>query len=211
MMRRRRPARQTALAVGLGAITWTAAEYGLHRFLMHEMKGKGLASKEHLKHHANVTYFSPASKKAASAAGATAIVLPATWATTGPDTAIGYTSGVIGMYLVYEWVHRRIHTHPARTPHGRFIRRQHLEHHAGSPMRNFGVTTAVFDRAFGTFDPTTTVTLPRRIAPVWMLDADDEVRPELRAEYVVRGTRRMDPAQAERDRVAAFANEAPEL
>jgi hypothetical protein len=70
-------------------------------------------------------------------------------------------------------------------------------------MRNFGVTTAVFDRAFGTFDPTTTVTLPRRIAPVWMLDADDEVRPELRAEYVVRGTRRMDPAQAERDRAAA--------
>ena len=47
----------------IGAAAWTATEYGLHRFLMHELRGRGLASVEHLKHHADVTYFSPTSKK----------------------------------------------------------------------------------------------------------------------------------------------------
>ena len=60
-------------AAVLGAVSWTAAEYGLHRFAMHELRGKGLASREHLSHHADVTYFSPASKKVASAAGTTAV------------------------------------------------------------------------------------------------------------------------------------------
>ncbi len=50
----------------IGAAAWTATEYGLHRFLMHELRGRGLASVEHLKHHADVTYFSPASKKLAA-------------------------------------------------------------------------------------------------------------------------------------------------
>ena len=57
-------ARSPVTAALAGAASWTAAEYGLHRFAMHEMRGKGLASVEHLKHHADVTYFSPASKKA---------------------------------------------------------------------------------------------------------------------------------------------------
>jgi hypothetical protein len=63
-------------AAALGGAGWTALEYGLHRFAMHEMRGKGLASVEHLKHHADVTYFSPASKKLLSAAGTTAVAWP---------------------------------------------------------------------------------------------------------------------------------------
>ena len=61
------------MAAVAGAVSWTAAEYGLHRFAMHELRGRGLASREHLSHHADVTYFSPASKKVASAAGTTAV------------------------------------------------------------------------------------------------------------------------------------------
>ncbi|MGL4300691.1 MAG: hypothetical protein ACRCW4_16660, partial [Candidatus Neomicrothrix subdominans] len=60
-----------------GALSWTAAEYGLHRFAMHEMRGRGMASREHLKHHADVTYFSPTSKKLLSAAATTAVAFPA--------------------------------------------------------------------------------------------------------------------------------------
>ena len=51
--------RSRGAAVLIGAASWTAAEYGLHRFLMHGLRGRGLASVEHLKHHADVTYFSP--------------------------------------------------------------------------------------------------------------------------------------------------------
>ncbi len=45
----------TVTTVGLGAAGWTGLEYGLHRFAMHELRGRGLASVEHLKHHADVT------------------------------------------------------------------------------------------------------------------------------------------------------------
>ena len=35
-----------------GASLWTLGEYLMHRFAMHELRGKGLASREHLRHHA---------------------------------------------------------------------------------------------------------------------------------------------------------------
>src|SRR5205823_3210440 len=35
-----------------GWFLWTFAEYLMHRFAMHEMKGRGMASREHLTHHA---------------------------------------------------------------------------------------------------------------------------------------------------------------
>jgi hypothetical protein len=54
------------------------------------------------------------------------------------------------------------------------------------------------------------VTVPRRLAPTWLLDADGEVHPELEADYAVKGPRQADEAQVERDRVDAFANAAPE-
>ena len=57
MILRSRPAAAIA-----GAASWTLVEYGLHRGAMHEMRGRGLPSVEHLGHHADVTYFSPASK-----------------------------------------------------------------------------------------------------------------------------------------------------
>ena len=56
-----------------GAVSWTVLEYGLHRFAMHELRGKGLASKEHLKHHADVTYFASTLKKGLSAATTAAV------------------------------------------------------------------------------------------------------------------------------------------
>ncbi len=205
-------------AAAVGALAWTATEYGLHRFAMHEMKGKGLASREHLKHHADVTYFAPTSKKLLSAAGTTAVAFPLATAATDRRTATAFTSGLIAMYFGYEVAHRRTHTHPPKGAYGRWARRSHLHHHFGAPMRNFGVTSPVYDRLFGTYDDPGVVTVPRRMAPVWMVDEGGEVRPELAADYVVKGRPRAvalatdspeGAAQAEQDRVDAFANVAP--
>lgn len=205
-------------AVVAGAISWTATEYGLHRFAMHEMKGKGLASREHLKHHADVTYFAPASKKLLSAASTSAVAYPLAAAATDRRWAAAFTSGLIATYFGYEVAHRRTHTHPPTNRYGRWARRSHLHHHFGAPMRNFGVTSPVWDRLFGTYDEPGVITVPRRMAPVWMVDEGGEVRPELAADYVVRGRPRAvalatstpeGAAQAEQDRVDAFANLAP--
>lgn len=200
----------TVLAALAGAVSWTAAEYGLHRFLMHEMRGRGLASKEHLRHHADVTYFSPAPKKAASAAGATAVVLPTARLVVGTRRAVAYTGGLIGMYLVYEALHRRCHTHPPRTAHGRWMRRNHLHHHAAQPLGNHGVTTGVWDRALGTYDEPGVVTVPRRLAPDWLVDDDGEVVTEHALDYRLRGTRTISARQAEKDWDRAFANLTPD-
>jgi hypothetical protein len=198
-----------AIAAVAGAASWSAAEYGLHRFLMHEMKGRGLASKEHLRHHADVTYFSPTSKKLLSAASTTAVVLPVSWALAGRRVATSYTTGLIAMYFGYEVVHRRAHTHPPRGAYSRWVRRSHLHHHFGGPMRNFGVTSPVWDRLLGTYDDPGVVVVPRRMAPSWLLDADGEVRPELAADYVARGRPRSTVAQRDADEHDAFANVAP--
>jgi len=197
-------------AAVLGAASWTVAEYGLHRFAMHEMKGRGLASKEHLKHHADVTYFAPTSKKLLSAATTTAVVLPASWKLTDRRTALTFTTGMIGTYFGYELLHRRAHTHPPTNTYGRWVRRSHLHHHFGSPMRNFGVTSPVWDKVMRTYDDPGIVTVPRRMAPVWMLDADGDVIPELANDYVVKGRRDRPVQQIESDRIDAFANVAPD-
>lgn len=116
----------SAFAAAAGAASWTAAECGLHRFAMREMRGRGMASVEHLRHHAGVTYFSPMTKKLALAAATTAIAYPATALLAGRRWATAFSAGLIGTYFAYEVTHRRLHTHPprnsgfwARGPHPR--------------------------------------------------------------------------------------------
>ena len=202
--------RSRGIAVLVGAATWTATEYGLHRFVMHEMRGRGLPSVEHLKHHADVTYFSPTSKKLASAAGTTAVAYPVAALVAGRRRATAFTAGLIATYFAYEVLHRRAHTHPPRNRYGRWVRRSHLHHHFGSPMRNFGVTTPVWDRLAGTYDDPGVVTVPRRMAPVWLLDDAGDVRAVFAGDYIVKGARPVDQDQVEQDRADAFANIAPE-
>ncbi len=201
--------RSRGAAALIGVASWTATEYGLHRFLMHELRGRGLASVEHLKHHADVTYFSPASKKLASAAATTAVAYPATAAVAGRRWATAFTAGLLSMYFGYEVAHRRTHTHPPRNRYGRWARRNHLHHHFGAPMRNFGVTSPLWDKVFGTYDDPGVVTVPRRMAPVWLLDETGAVKAEFADDYLAKGTAHPAAHHVEQDRVAAFANVAP--
>ena len=203
--------RSRGVALVIGGASWTAVEYGLHRFAMHELRGRGMASVEHLRHHADVNYFAPASKKIASAAGTTAVAFPIASAVAGRRWAAAFTTGLIATYFGYEIAHRRTHTHPPTNRYGRWARRSHMHHHFGAPMRNFGVTTPVWDRIFGTYDEPGVVTVPRRMAPTWMVDSDGEVRPEVAGDYLVKGGRPLDAAQLDRDRVDAFANVVPEI
>jgi sterol desaturase/sphingolipid hydroxylase (fatty acid hydroxylase superfamily) len=88
------------------------------------------------------------------------------------------------MYFTYEVAHRRTHTHAPRGRYSRWTRRNHLLHHAGSPMRNFGVTTDWLDRLTGTHDAIPEpLRLSAKIAPGWMLDPDGTVKAEFAADY----------------------------
>lgn len=201
--------RSHAVAALAGALSWTVAEYGLHRFAMHAMRGRGLASREHLLHHADVTYFAPASKKVLSAASTAAVAWPAVAIAADRRVATAFTAGMISTYFGYEVAHRRIHTHPPVNRYGRWARRHHLSHHFGAPMRNFGVTSAAWDRVMGTSDERDVLKVPRRMAPAWMVDDHGVVLPDYRSDYVVSTGGVDDPVLSRRDRIDAFANVAP--
>lgn len=201
--------RSTVAGALAGSLSWTVAEYGLHRFAMHAMRGRGLASREHLLHHADVTYFAPASKKILSAATTAAVAWPAVAIAADRRVATAFTAGMISTYFGYEVAHRRIHTHPPVNRYGRWARRHHLAHHFGAPMRNFGVTSAVWDRLMGTRDERDVLKVPRRMAPTWMIDGEGTILPDYRCDYVVSAGTADDSSLSHRDRTDAFANVAP--
>lgn len=167
-----------ALSFAAGVLTWTICEYALHRGLGHRKGARNAFSAEHLKHHATVTYFAPTWKKAIVSVIAFAVFA----VLAGPAFAAGFAL----MYVAYEWVHRRLHTHAPATAYGRWARRHHLHHHFSRPKLNHGVTTPLWDWVFGTLDVPAQVLVPRRNALPWMIDDHGELHGALAAEYVLR-------------------------
>jgi sterol desaturase/sphingolipid hydroxylase (fatty acid hydroxylase superfamily) len=196
------------LAALAGAFLWTFSEYVLHRWF-HTARGSNLASREHLAHHARSKYRITAISWLAWAGvlvvGLVGLPLVA-WIVLPLGDAVAFGAGWVVAYFVYEWVHAVNHLWAPRTAYGRWTRRSHFHHHFGAPLRNHGVTTPLWDMVFRTYDPVTEVTVPRRLAMVWLLDESGEVRPQHRDTYVVRGTRTtIGPEEMAR----ALANQAP--
>lgn len=199
-----------------GAVGWTAAEYLLHRFLMHGLKGRGMASREHLTHHARREYFVSTGQKVFFGVVVTAVMAPCLVALVGPVAAASFQGGFLGMYLLYEWLHRRAHTHAPKTPYGRWLRRHHFHHHFGRPLENHGVTSPVFDLLFGTNAvPAGPIRVPRRLAMRWLLTPAGELEPAFAADYVLVGRPpatpdfELTPAEEAPYRTAAFQNDVP--
>jgi sterol desaturase/sphingolipid hydroxylase (fatty acid hydroxylase superfamily) len=186
-----------------GWFAWTLGEYVLHRFLMHAMKGRGLASREHLEHHANRD--SILEKWALSWAGVL-IVGTLIGVLVHPVLGIGWVGG----YGFYDLQHVLAHRRAPRTRYQHWLRRHHFHHHFGHPMVNHGVTWPLWDHVFGTYEAPGRIRVPRRMAMVWLVDDDGELRPEHAADYEVVGrARRSDDEQFRLDRADAFANRAP--
>lgn len=177
------------LAFALGAVGWTFVEYTLHRWGAHEGPNKLEFQTEHLTHHARANYFAPAHKKLWAAAR---VVLPmgaVGWFLPG-GTGLAFTAGFGLMYAGYEWLHRRIHTHPPRGPYSRLVRKHHFVHHYMDAKSNHGVTSPVWDLVFGTRRVVEgAVRVPPRLAPLWLFDEDGEIRPAHTADYERRGRR----------------------
>jgi sterol desaturase/sphingolipid hydroxylase (fatty acid hydroxylase superfamily) len=194
----------------LGAALWGFGEYTLHRFAMHSLKGRGIASREHLRHHAATGQ----DWQTEWLAWAGVILVGSAWAAlawlvVGP-VGVMLGLGWVAAYGFYEWIHWRAHQRPVAHPYERWVRRHHFHHHFGHPLDNHGVTTPVWDLVFGTYERVDgPVRVPRRMAMVWLLDDDGEVRPEYAADYVVVGRKPASDVQADQDQRDAFANLAP--
>ena len=200
-----------ALIVAGGAFLWTLAEYLLHRFAMHEMKGRGMMSREHLEHHVHSTW-SFSRTHLLSWAGVV-VVASVVWAPLGflvfGPTGIALGLGWVVGYATYEYLHAMSHLRGPRGRYSTWLRRHHFHHHFGHPMMNHGVTIGLWDRVFGTYERPVQVRVPRRLALPWMLDADGEMRAELADDYVLVGSADSSERLAALDRARAFASISP--
>lgn len=195
---------------------WGFAEYVLHRFAMHHLKGRGLMSREHLEHHVGASW-SFATTHLMSWAGMLLVGFagwfPLGWAVVSPAfgacTAVGWTLG----YGVYEFQHAASHLWAPRGSYGRWLRRHHFHHHFGHPMANHGVTSPLWDHVFGTWQRPERVRVPRRLAPRWLVDETGAIVARFRNDYELVGSEAGSTSGSDRaaalDRARAFASVAP--
>jgi sterol desaturase/sphingolipid hydroxylase (fatty acid hydroxylase superfamily) len=172
-----------------GMVLWTLLEYVLHRWAFHGRKLGRAVAREHLEHHAKVDYFAPVWAKVAMAAPALALI-----AALGSAVAAWFgaalTLGTFASWLVYEWIHRRIHVAAPKTAYAVWARRHHLSHHFGLAHANHGVTTPLWDHVFGTYVEPEVIRVPRRFAAKfpWLCEDHDgalAVRAPYAAHYVL--------------------------
>lgn len=193
----------------LGAIGWTLLEYVLHRFVFHASSTRGPGAKEHRRHHAQVDYFAPLWQKALAGLAAIAIMLPFLSLLLGLAPGAAGTLGFVLMYVLYEVLHRRAHTHAPRGRYGRWRRKNHFAHHFSDPRLAQGVTTPIWDIIFGTRLAVDRVRVPRRLAMRWLVDQRGEIHHVYAKDYVLVGSRKQDNATRRDDSDAAMANEKP--
>lgn len=159
-----------------GVILWTFMEYVIHRFLGHQKRGKNPIRKEHKRHHAEAHYFAPMSKKLILAVLFFSFSTILATLLFSMKEAIYFSSGLAGMYFIYEITHRRFHIKEPLIRYGLKMRKHHFFHHFGNPKVNHGVTTAFWDRLFGTYQYTDMVNVPRQMTMIWLKDEHQQLK-----------------------------------
>jgi len=160
----------SGFAAGLAA--WTLLEYAIHYWLGHLPKGRTLISSEHLKHHADILYFTPIPLKIRGAVPVLTVLLVGVGLAFGLPAGAAFTAAVAVGWTAYEWLHQSIHVDGPRGAYSRWASRHHLYHHFVHPGKNHGVTTPLWDFVFRTHVPAARVRVPARgIASIPWLDA----------------------------------------
>jgi sterol desaturase/sphingolipid hydroxylase (fatty acid hydroxylase superfamily) len=126
-----------------GVFAWTLLEYVIHGILSHRLRT--FASPLHDVHHRD--------PRAVFTVGAwlpVALLTVAGLGFFGFTPVMAFVLGVVAGFICYEAIHYRIHFARPRSQWEARLRTRHLAHHLRAPGEIFGVTTALWDRAFGT-------------------------------------------------------------
>jgi sterol desaturase/sphingolipid hydroxylase (fatty acid hydroxylase superfamily) len=136
------------LAASIGALLWTLAEYGIHRFVLHRIAP---FTSLHDAHHRMPLELIGTPTWLSLSIILGVVFLPA-WALGSINIASGLTVGVMTGFLWYGVVHHAIHHRKPRAIASRLLKasRRHARHHYSREGGNFGVTTPFWDHVFGT-------------------------------------------------------------
>ncbi|MGW0711228.1 sterol desaturase family protein [Streptomyces sp. NPDC002643] len=156
-----------------GVLAWTLLEWLLHGQVFHSRRLRNPFAKEHARHHANPLHMIGWPRKLLTLAFVVVTLVALLRLALGHYEAAAFPCGLGIAYIAYEALHRIIHLKAPRTAYGRWLRLTHVQHHFHTPRRNFGVTTTVWDRVFGTYEPfETPLAVPERLAMPWLIDPD---------------------------------------
>jgi len=134
------------LILVFGVALWTLVEYFMHRVVYHHVDP---FKNYHEAHHAN-----PQAYIGAPPLVGTSIVFFISFAPllpVSPVAANGLSAGMLAGYSAYMLVHYACHSRqPTPATYLHRLRVRHAVHHYRDDNGNFGVTTAFWDRVFGT-------------------------------------------------------------
>jgi len=147
------------LAILMGLFLWTPTEYLLHRFVFHfkphTPRQERLAFLFHGVHHAQPQCKTRLVMPVVVSIPLAAVFYLLFWLVFSKLLAaplwVGptFTGFLIG-YLAYDLTHYATHHFPMRHGYAKFLKRHHMRHHYKTPYARFGVSSALWDYAFGT-------------------------------------------------------------
>ena len=127
---------------GAGMFAWTLVEYLIHGVLSHAHRTFVSALQD-------VHHRDPHAVFALGAWIPVAVVQAALLAIFGAAPGVIFFAGVAAGFIAYELLHYRIHFSTPSCELEARLRARHLAHHVRAPGEIFGVTTRLWDVAFG--------------------------------------------------------------
>jgi dihydroceramide fatty acyl 2-hydroxylase len=147
----------TILSVGIAALlTWTLAEYLLHRFVFHYVGNSALSERLHFLihglHHDDPN--DPTRLVMPPAGGAIlGIVLYCAFRLVlGPSWVDPFFAFFLVGYLCYDYIHFATHHFRPKTKLGKFLKQHHMLHHFAENGSRWGVSSPLWDYVFGTIE-----------------------------------------------------------
>jgi sterol desaturase/sphingolipid hydroxylase (fatty acid hydroxylase superfamily) len=137
-----------------GILSWTLAEYFLHRYVFHWYRDTPFGRRVHfLLHGVHHEYPNDADRLVMPLL--TSVPLAIIFYTTfyfvfGVRLAEPYYAGFAMGYLTYDGTHYAVHHFKQTSRIGKFLKRHHMLHHHADHEGGFGVSTPLWDYVFGT-------------------------------------------------------------
>nr|KJB29862.1 hypothetical protein B456_005G121600 [Gossypium raimondii] len=149
---------QTALMVAFGIFLWTFVEYVLHRFLFHiETKSYWGNTIHYLLHGCHHKHPMDGLRLVFPPAAAAILCIPfwnlIKFCATPSTTPALFGGGLLG-YVMYDVTHYYLHHGQPTNQVPKSLKKYHLNHHFRIQNKGFGITSAFWDRVFGTLPQT---------------------------------------------------------
>jgi sterol desaturase/sphingolipid hydroxylase (fatty acid hydroxylase superfamily) len=150
---------------GLGIITWTLAEYLLHRFVFHWTGETALAKRLHFLIHGVHHEFPRDKDRLVMPLGASIsfgiLFYALFYVLMGHRIGEPFFAGFVLGYLGYDGTHYAVHHFRQTTRIGKWVKRHHMRHHHADHHGGFGVSTPLWDLVFQTMPNARPQTGPR--------------------------------------------------